>query len=536
MRVALINAPWYTDEASMWGVRAGSRWPHFQQRPAAGQLPRYIPFPFFLASAAAVLEDAGHSILLCDGVAADLSLEDLIAKLVDFAPDLVFSELSTPSLTWDRTVCAALRKNFPEANLVAGGLLDHVLARTLLDDETIDFWLNGEYEYPLRELAVALPAGGDLTSIAGLMDRSGIDNSPALVSELDDLPAPLYNQLPMHNYSDPVCGLPTPGLQSWLSRGCPFSCSFCVWPQIVYRGHDYRTRSIDVALDEIEMLVQRYGFESFYFDDDTTNIGEARMLELAEKIKKRGLDRLPWGMMARADCMNRTMIDALADAGMYSIKYGVESIATKLIDACGKKTNLPKLIDAIEYSKQRGIKVHLTFTFGLPGETLETIRETTDFAIQIAPETAQFSLCTPFPGTRFFNECLEAGHLAHTDWAHFLGSGEAVVNTPELSTSQLEAGYREALERWSAFRDEQTKDRREKLLDSLRQRIEQGATWSFMGDRVFGAFLFEDNQQISSAYREKDGDIAVIVSAHDEEKIRRQVLAKQSQDVLRLFA
>ena len=57
-----------------------------------------------------------------------------------------------------------------------------------------------------------------------------------------------------------------------------------------------------------------------------------RMLDLARQIRERGLHRMPWGMMARGDCMSRTMIDAFAEAGMYSVKYGVESISVKLTD------------------------------------------------------------------------------------------------------------------------------------------------------------------------------------------------------------
>ena len=157
-----------------------------------------------------------------------------------------------------------------------------------------------------------------------------IYNAPAMVTNVNSLPAPLYEQLPVANYSDPVCGLPHPCIQTWTSRGCPFGCTFCVWPQIVYNNSGrYRKRDFNKMLDEIEYVIEEYGCEAFYIDDDTTNIGEARMLDLALKIKERGLDQYPWGMMARGDCMNNRMLDALADAGMYCVKYGVESISAK---------------------------------------------------------------------------------------------------------------------------------------------------------------------------------------------------------------
>ena len=64
---------------------------------------------------------------------------------------------------------------------------------------------------------------------------------------------------------------------------------------------------------------------SLLFDDDTTNVGPKRMLALAAGIKERGLDKYPWSMMARADCMTDEVLYALKDAGLYSVKYGVKA-------------------------------------------------------------------------------------------------------------------------------------------------------------------------------------------------------------------
>ena len=105
---------------------------------------------------------------------------------------------------------------------------------------------------------------------------------------------------------------------------------------VVFGNNKYRTRHLNDALDDIEDLIYNHGCESFYFDDDTTNVGPKRMIELAEGIKARGLDKYPWSMMARADCMNDAALEALKSAGLYSIKYGVESISEALVNSCEK--------------------------------------------------------------------------------------------------------------------------------------------------------------------------------------------------------
>jgi len=74
MKIFLGNSPW--DKPGYYGVRAGSRWPHFEKCGA-----NYMPFPFFLAYATSLLEKNGFDVLLVDGIAEGISLEDFFAQL-----------------------------------------------------------------------------------------------------------------------------------------------------------------------------------------------------------------------------------------------------------------------------------------------------------------------------------------------------------------------------------------------------------------------------------------------------------------------
>ncbi len=546
MRIVLFNPPWYSEKNSLlWGVRAGSRWPHFQRRPAPGQLPRYIPFPFFMAISAALLKQAGHEVLLIDGVAEGVLLDELYPRITAFKPDVVFVETSTPSLEWDQGILRELRRLIPAVITVAGGTHAAVLVPQWLAANPVpDYWLAGEYEQPLVELMARLQAGQPLDGLSGLIGRGQEGGQPVHTAGIDGLPAPLFEQLPMRNYGDPVCGLPAPVAQSWLSRGCPFGCTFCVWPQLIYGNRRYRARSIENALAEVQHLISRYDCESFYFDDDTANFGEDRMVALAEAIKQRSLNQYPWSMMARADCMTPRSLEALAGAGLYSIKYGVESSSASLVDACHKGTRLEAMLKAIDLTRKLGIKMHLTFTFGLPGETEETIRATTDFAIEAAPETAQFSLCTPFPGTVFYEECRQNGWLKTEDWAHFLGSDEAVVSTPLLSSERLMQGYADSVKRWQGFAAERLAVRKRRLVSALLKAVEAGRCWRLMGDADFAEFIWQDPQAerlraaVCRAAGGAQAQQLVIVSRHDEERLWRRGMRTDPdtyRHALRLF-
>ena len=534
MNVLLMNPPWY-DEArpEWWGVRAGSRWPHFQPRTDIDTLPRYIPFPFMMAIAASVIQAKGYETRIIDAVAEGLTYESFYSKVEAFKPDIVFCETSTPSLNNDVAVLQKLKHVFPSLRIVAGGVHAPDLVQNVMAKHGVpDYWLAGEYDMSLFRCLEWMDGAIKQHDVQGLITPSVSTESFAVIDSLDALPRPLFDQLPMKNYADPVCGLPNPTAQSWLSRGCPFRCTFCVWPQLVYGSRRYRTRGVDTALDEIEHVIQHYGCESFYFDDDTTNIGEERMIQLAVSIKERGLDVYPWSMMARADCMTPAMLEAFADAGMYSVKYGVESISPALIDACNKSTDLERFHEAIYLTKEAGIKMHLTFTFGIPGETQETIRETIDFALESAPETAQFSICTPFPGTLFYQECKENGWLLTDDWSQYIGSGKAVVETPWLKAEELEFEYREAMSRWQQFVDSRLHERQTRLLSALKKVVLSGRQWAFSGDHDMAGFLFDKmDLQLKQGWieqiREDRDDVAVVISRHDEEKIVRRLCREQ---------
>jgi radical SAM superfamily enzyme YgiQ (UPF0313 family) len=471
-----------------------------------------------------VAQDHGHEVRLVDAVAEDMETERLINDLLAFDPDLLFCETSTPSLANDLAFLRAAREQCPDTEIAAGGTHAAELAVALMREEGLpDYWLAGEYDFSVAQLADALEDRRSLETVSGLITAGGIHNPAAAVEDVAALPSPLFDRLPMAHYADPVCGLPAPSAQSWTSRGCPYGCTFCVWPQIVYGNRRYRKRPIHAAVEEVGMLMERYGCESFYFDDDTTNIGEDRMAELARAVRASGLDAYPWAMMARADCMTPDMIETLADAGLYSIKYGVESISCKLINACNKGTSLERFHEAIRRTADAGIKMHLTFTFGIPGETVDTIRETMDFALATAPETAQFSICTPFPGTRFYAQCKAEGWLETDDWSAFIGSDRAVIGTPWLGARELENAYRSACEQWQVSVEKRLNKRRGELTKKLQKLVAQGATWTLLGDEDFAGFLVE-HADLKAALKPGDPEaVPVMVSHHDEEKIWRRM-------------
>ncbi len=416
-------------------------------------VPGYVPFPFYLAYATALLNREGIDAILVDAIAEGLDDQEFIQRIVEYSPDLIVLETSTPSINPDIALSERIYQAYPAPQAYAGPHATYFASEMLKQHNWLKFVLLGEYEYTLLELAKKLTTAKDYSRINGLAYREE-DGKPMinprreLIQDLDDLPYPARDQLPMENYRDEFAELPNPALQIWASRGCPFSCIFCLWPSVMYGKAHYRTRNPVEVAKEVQYCIERYPVRSIFFDDDTFNIGKERILTLCREFKARDV-KLPWAVMARADTSDYQTLEAMCDAGLKAIKFGVESASQDILERSGKNLNLQKVRQTVEMTKQLGIKVHLTFTFGLPGETLETIKKTVDLALQLQPDTVQFSLTIPFPGTPYYNQAKADGLLLASCWEDFDGSNRAAVRTEKLSGDQLEQALEDAYRRFN---------------------------------------------------------------------------------------
>ncbi|GAB6038228.1 radical SAM protein [Fundidesulfovibrio butyratiphilus] len=461
MKVLFANPPWKKAEGR-FGVRAGSRWPFTMPTRDETTLP-YIPFPFFLAYAAALAEERSDAeVLAVDAIAEGLTVQAYRKRVEDFAPDVLIAETALASFDHDLAHARAAKAALPGVvSVLAGPQASVDPAALLAKHPEADFCLVGEYEWTALELIEGLSRPGfDPSAVAGLAwrDASGSPrvNARRALGDLADLPWPAYRHFPMTRYKDYFCGISGLMVNMVASRGCPHRCSFCLWPEVMYGGHAYRVRDPRDVADEMAHLVATYGFKTVYFDDDTFNIGKRRVLALAEEIRLRGIEA-DLAVMARADSMDGEMLDALRAAGLVAVKYGVESASPDILARCGKGLDLEAAKRTIRHTRSLGVKTHLTFTLGLPGETVRTMGDSLRLALELDPDSLQVSLATPFPGTPFHAFAVANGFLEADRVDLFDGSNRATVRTEALTSRELEQGLRVFQETWKAHR--QAKER-----------------------------------------------------------------------------
>ncbi|MCK4809498.1 MAG: radical SAM protein [Candidatus Omnitrophica bacterium] len=449
IKVLLVNLPWQKGEKG--GVRAGSRWPHIKDASEVN----YLPFPFFLAYSTSLLRKNGVEADLIDAIAQEIPEDKFIEKLSGMDFDVLVTETSVPSFYYDIEL---LRKiSSLGISIVLCGPHPEIYKPEFLEKYSfINFVLYGEYEVTLLELIkTIIKKRRDFSFVEGLMWKNGKDkvvkNRPRRPFDINILPWPCRDTLPMEKYWDLPGNIPHPSAQMLASRGCPFGCNFCLWPQVLFGGRNYRTRDIVDVVDEMEYLIRKKRVKSLYFDDDTFNIRKENTLKLCDMIIKRGLNKTPWAIMAKADLMDEEILENLKKAGLWAVKYGVESSSQELLDRCGKHLNLTKAERMIKFTKSLGIKVHLTFLFGLEGETKETIRRTIDYSLKLAPDSVQYSILTPFPGTEIFEKLDKEGRITTKNWSLYDGHHSCVFKPGDLSPSDLENAKQYAYRAWLDF-------------------------------------------------------------------------------------
>jgi len=446
IRVLLTNLPWQRD--GRWGVRAGSRWPHILDDSEEN----YLPFPFFLSYAAALLQKNDIQIEFIDATAEQIPENIFLEKISRLNFDIVVAETSTPSFYNDLNILNKIHSSLKVPIVICGPHAEINTLEFLKKNNFISYVLFGEYEFSLLGLIKCLETNKDLSSVQGLIwreEKEVIKNEAQKPFDINSLPWPLREGLPMDKYKDLPGDIPSPSVQMLASRGCPFGCTFCLWPQVMYCGNHYRARSIDDVVKEMDYLVRVKGFKSVYFDDDTFNIGKERMLEFCRQIKKRNLQNIPWAIMARADLMDKEILSEMKSAGLRAVKYGVESGSQDSINGCNKNIDLDKLTKIVKITKDLRIKTHLTFCFGFSQETKESIGSTIDYALKLDPDSVQFSILTPFPGTKLFEELDSKKKILTKDWSKYDGHYGCVFSPDKLTVQDLEAYKKKAYLLWA---------------------------------------------------------------------------------------
>jgi radical SAM superfamily enzyme YgiQ (UPF0313 family) len=404
--------------------------------------------------------------------------------MVAFDPDLVGFTAMTNNYRSVEELLPLLKQRL-SCPIVLGGPHATLFPKRLVANPHIDYVVYGEGEETMRELVSAFQEHGPrpplerLGQILGLCFEDhgqAICNPPRpLIEDLDALPFPARHLLDLSRY--PLytsSGEPMVTVLS--SRGCPYRCSYC-YKGIL--GRSYRQRSPDDVMAEIHHLMEAFDYRAFYFIDDLFTFDNARLEALTDCIIEEGLD-IRWQCLARVDTVDRHLLNKMYEAGCREIHYGVESGNPQILRELGKGITLDEVREATTWTTQVGILAKGYFMLGLPGDTEETMEETIAFASELEIDQAMFSLTTPFPGTRLWDELVarqpEVAFDQDFSQAYYYTTNRDQLIEPFLNVSQVSDARLAQLVQEAPVRFEEVK-RRKKYVRAL---------GGFLGNLLYG--------------------------------------------------
>lgn len=380
-----------------------------------------------------------------------LSQAEILRRVRVAAPDLLGLSLTTRQ--WQRAarIVAELRQQI-DVPVIAGGLHPTFSPEEVLAHPGFDYICLGEGEQAALDLLRWLEVQGsrwisESPSIDNVWCRGG--RRPALRPPIDPPDA-----LPFlaRDHLDEPAGV----IHLNTQRGCPFPCTYCAARNYhdLYRGQgNYgRRRSHDNVLAELEVVEQELELTYVVFLDDTFTLDRRWVREFCRRYRERFA--LPFSINARAETVDRELLQQLAAAGCRHVIYGVESGSERLRREVMKRPiSDQQFEDAFAWSREAGLLITANYMLGLPEETPQDLDLTLSLHRRLKPDDFGYFVFYPYPGTQLFRMCQERGYLPEDYLEQEANHRQSILRLPDLTPQDIAAAYdRFTVERELHFR------------------------------------------------------------------------------------
>lgn len=381
----------------------------------AGNLPFYI-LPLSLGYLKSNVSDV-HSVKILDCSMAGLFADSPRFKkeIQDFEPDVV--GVSSSMHTCNEGIIATKTVKSINSNIITvmGGPHPSIFAEKVMQNRSVDYLFRGEAELSFSAFIDQLETEKNFTSIKGLVYRKSADiiiNEINLESDLDKVLIPDYESIKINEYAEhgySYGGLYGKSAPIWVTRGCPYSCSFCAASQI--NGKYIRRHSIRYVVNWIDHLYQNFGIRQFAIIDDNFTfdskyakefcrtiiglIGEGRFREEIYFATPNGI---------RIDMIDDEMLSLMKKAGWQSISVAPESGSRKTLKRMKKNIDPDIVPGVIRRIKAAKLDVRAFFMIGYPGEGGDDIKQTIQLIRKCHIDGLILGRFLPIPGTHIFDE------------------------------------------------------------------------------------------------------------------------------------
>lgn len=267
-----------------------------------------------------------------------------------------------------------------------------------------------EGERALVDLINALKNGTDLDQVDNIayrrghdyhMTKSSIESNPLEENPID------YSLFPRAEVDEFVT------LRT--AKSCPFSCSFCGFPQ---RAGKYKYLSVDLAERELNAIRDIGTVTTLTFIDDTFNVPKARFKEFLRMMIRNNYG-FKWNCFYRSDHGDAEAIELMGKAGCEGVFLGVESGSDEMLLRMNKTARRKDYLEAIPQLRDAGISTHASLIIGFPGETYDTVAETVDLIERAKPDFYRAQLWYADPITPIWDQREKYGVKGSAfSWSH----------------------------------------------------------------------------------------------------------------------
>lgn len=375
-----------------------------------------ILHPYGILSIQSYLKNHGHDSHVIDCQALHLERKEIIESILKMKPDLLGFTCITSELPMISSLLHPIKEAFPNLLVILGGPHPTIEYKAILEEEpNVDIICIGEGEYTFLDLIKTLDDRKPMKNVLGIAFRNNgkivINERRPPIEDLDSLPYADWDAVPMDEYFHQGTARKNYGTV-FGSRGCFQQCTFCAAPKIL--GRVWRHRSPKNIVEEIKILYDKHMVREVNFEDSWLNVSNIWLRGLCKEIKEMNKTRpIIWRCNIRADATEEETVKLMKESGCVYVTMGVESGNPIMLKLMKKGESLDDFMRAAKIYKKYGIDVVASFIIGLPGETLESINDTLNFAKKIPVFICTFNPAMPFPGTEFYDTAIREGNDPH---------------------------------------------------------------------------------------------------------------------------
>lgn len=404
----------------------------------------------YLASCA---RSAGHEVRLLDCLLEGYDYDDFAGYVKSYRPEVLGIKTYSCDIGCVAEMARIVRQVSPRTVIVIGGPHPscEVPQRLFGQFPDVDYAFAGEAEPGFASFLQRTASNRtDMSDIPGLIwkDSTGIvrANERAWVKNLDSLPFPAWDLIDPRRYRWGYSFMTSklPAAPMAMTRGCPYSCTFC--GSHLISGRRVRKRSGDSILAEMKLLKRDYGVRAIDIVDENFAFDGNFVREFCERLLSERLDiawNCPYGV--RLDSLDEDLVRLMARSGCFGLSVGVESGSQRVLDSVKKQLKIEEITEKVRMIKRVStIMVQGYFIIGFPDETHDEIEATIRLACSLPFDLVTFCPLRVTPGTEIYSDLLSSGKIVRDLDYQGLGHHQFVRSYCSIPDDEMRKLYRRA--------------------------------------------------------------------------------------------